>query len=501
MNSHAKVSEPVWVPHESYRPKRAGYFFPFERLAGALGLIAADVLTFGGAQWLSGHGTGVQEIAILQQHGVRPLIFQANIYWLLAAGFLTFRGAMGDYSTRRFFWDGVKGTTTGLAIASIADLAIAPPPQPLGELKAVTCWIFLLAGIPAARQCARAMLSLANMWKIPAAIIGRGAAVPDLHAIMNRSLALGLQIRWAVLGIGDELPEQGLPGVLRIPLTDHPERIVGTLVAAGCREVIIASGAIQPSEAVRLVHRLQASGISVAVLPALHPLPPRSANPNCFFGHDLLVPWRNAQNGPSRMVKRLFDIVASACLLVLLSPLFLFIAAAIKLEDAGPVTYSHRRVGKDGILFSCLKFRTMVTDAESMFSDWQINDPELHERFLQSFKLKDDPRITPVGKWLRRTSLDELPQLWNVFRGQMSLVGPRPVIIQELEQYYGAVASLYLRVRPGLTGMWQISGRNETGYDQRVLLDEWYILNWSFWNDIVILIQTVCVVLSGDGAL
>jgi undecaprenyl-phosphate galactose phosphotransferase len=203
----------------------------------------------------------------------------------------------------------------------------------------------------------------------------------------------------------------------------------------------------------------------------------------------------------SQTAKRVFDIIASAGLLMVLSPLFLVIAAAIKLEDAGPVAYSHRRVGKNGTLFPCLKFRTMVTDAESRLAEWQNSNPELHEQFLQTFKLKDDPRITPIGRWLRRTSLDELPQLLNVFQGQMSLVGPRPVIIQELEQYYGPVASLYLQVRPGLTGLWQISGRNETGYDERVRLDEWYILNWSFWRDIIILIRTVWVVLSGEGAL
>lgn len=238
-------------------------------------------------------------------------------------------------------------------------------------------------------------------------------------------------------------------------------------------------------------------------MPAIQTLPPSSANANHFFGRDIVVPCRasNPQGAPSRIVKRVFDLVASAILLVVLSPLFLLIAVAIKQADAGPVTYSHTRVGRNGIPFPCLKFRTMVTDAESKFADWQTSNPELHQQFLQSFKLKDDPRITPVGKWLRRTSLDELPQLLNILRGQMSLVGPRPVIVQELEQYYGPAASLYLRVRPGLTGLWQISGRNETGYQQRVLLDEWYVLNWSFRGDIVILIKTVVVVLSGKGAL
>ena len=120
--------------------------------------------------------------------------------------------------------------------------------------------------------------------------------------------------------------------------------------------------------------------------------------------------------------------------------------------------------------------------------------------FLKTFKLKDDPRITRVGKWLRRTSLDELPQLWNVLRGDMSLVGPRPVVAQELDEYYGPAAQLYVRTRPGLTGLWQVSGRSDTSYERRIILDEWYILNWSFWYDIVILVQTAWIVMTGKGA-
>lgn len=500
MNSDAKLSASVWAPYESNHPKYVCYPF-VERLACSIALIAADILTFAGAQWLFRHDTGVQKIAILPEGGLHPVVVLASIYWLLVVGFVVLRGAMGDYSARRLFWDGAKGTTTGLAIVSIPDLAIALPAAPLTELEAVSCWIFLLVAIPTARQCARALLSMGNTWKIPTAIIGEAPAVSDLFAFLDRSLSLGFKVRWAILKGGDELTEAELRDVVRIGLLD-PERIVGYLVAAGCREAIMAGG-VDSSDVCRLVRRLDESGISVAVMPAIHLLPPGGANANCSLGRDMLLPYRTngAQLTPSRIAKRAFDIAASTCLLVVLSPLFLVISAAIKRADAGPVTYAHIRVGKNGVLFRCLKFRTMVTDAESKLAEWQISNPELHEQFLQTFKLKDDPRITPIGRWLRRTSLDELPQLWNVLKGQMSLVGPRPVIIQELDQHYGSAASLYLRVRPGLTGLWQISGRNEIGYSQRVLLDEWYVLNWSFWNDIVILIQTVRVVLSGKGAL
>jgi undecaprenyl-phosphate galactose phosphotransferase len=142
----------------------------------------------------------------------------------------------------------------------------------------------------------------------------------------------------------------------------------------------------------------------------------------------------------------------------------------------------------------------MAVDADARLEEWRVKNPEQYEEFLKTFKLRDDPRVTKIGTWLRRTSLDELPQLVNVLRGEMSLVGPRPVVEKELTDYYGRAAELYFCVRPGMTGLWQVSGRSNTSYAERVTYDEWYILNWSFWYDIVILLQTAWTVASGKGA-
>jgi undecaprenyl-phosphate galactose phosphotransferase len=172
----------------------------------------------------------------------------------------------------------------------------------------------------------------------------------------------------------------------------------------------------------------------------------------------------------------------------------------IKLRDNGPIFYSQYRVGRGGILFRCLKYRSMAPDADEKLRCWSIENPALYQEYLKTFKLTDDPRITKFGAWLRKTSLDELPQFWNVFIGDMSLVGPRPVVKRELVEFYGPAARLYERVRPGLTGLWQVRGRSNTSYEERVVFDEWYILNWSFWYDLVILLQTVQVVLLRKGA-
>jgi undecaprenyl-phosphate galactose phosphotransferase len=150
-------------------------------------------------------------------------------------------------------------------------------------------------------------------------------------------------------------------------------------------------------------------------------------------------------------------------------------------------------------MFGCLKFRTMVPDADGVLRRLLEDDPRARAEWESDFKLKDDPRITPIGAFLRRTSLDELPQLWNVLKGEMSLVGPRPIIEEELERY-GDQVGYYLETRPGITGLWQISGRNDTGYEDRVALDSWYVRNWSLWYDLVILVKTINVVLQHKGA-
>ncbi|HDZ2983580.1 TPA: sugar transferase, partial [Klebsiella pneumoniae] len=155
--------------------------------------------------------------------------------------------------------------------------------------------------------------------------------------------------------------------------------------------------------------------------------------------------------------------------------------------------------GKNGRKFKCLKFRSMVINSKEVLENLLINDNEAREEWEKTFKLKNDPRITKIGHFLRRTSLDELPQLFNVLKGEVSLVGPRPIITEELQRYNEEV-DYYLLSKPGMTGLWQVSGRSDVDYDTRVYLDSWYVKNWSMWNDIAILFKTIAVVLNRDGA-
>lgn len=199
------------------------------------------------------------------------------------------------------------------------------------------------------------------------------------------------------------------------------------------------------------------------------------------------------------LAKRLIDIFVVLLSLPLVLPISALIALAIKLTSKGPVFYGHKRVGKNRRPIKCWKFRSMRADADKILDDLLAKNPEMRAQWEKERKLQDDPRVTPFGKFLRKTSLDELPQLWNILTGQMSLVGPRPVTEGELERYGGSVDYI-LSVTPGLSGMWQTSGRSDTEYEERITLDTYYIQNWSVWLDIWILIKTVWVVLRGKGA-
>jgi undecaprenyl-phosphate galactose phosphotransferase len=204
-------------------------------------------------------------------------------------------------------------------------------------------------------------------------------------------------------------------------------------------------------------------------------------------------------SGLSRRVKRLVDIVLSILVFLILSPALLVVAVIIKLETHGPVLYKHKRLGKDMRYFWVYKFRTMYQDADQRLQKILAEDPALRDEFARTFKLKNDPRVTPIGRFLRKTSLDEVPQLFNIIRDQMSWVGPRPIVDGEIPFYKGCNL-LPFRVHPGATGLWQISGRNDASYERRVELDLKYVTNWSYFRDLRILAGTVSAVFSSRGA-
>ncbi len=190
--------------------------------------------------------------------------------------------------------------------------------------------------------------------------------------------------------------------------------------------------------------------------------------------------------------------MAALCAIILLAPLLVLISALVFVLDGGPVMIRHTRIGRGGVKFGCLKYRTMVTNGDEVLRSHLASSPEALEEWTKTRKLVSDPRVTTLGRILRKTSLDELPQILNIFSGEMSFVGPRPIVEDEIYKY-GAAFNEYRRARPGLTGRWQVSGRNDTGYDERVALDQHYVSNWSFTSDIEIILLTIPAVIKAKG--
>ncbi|HCM5997262.1 TPA: undecaprenyl-phosphate galactose phosphotransferase WbaP, partial [Klebsiella pneumoniae] len=335
-----------------------------------------------------------------------------------------------------------------------------------------------------------------NLWQRDTWIIGSGVNAHEAYKAINSETNLGLNIVGFIHSNGGTSPGERIDG---LPILDNDLNWLATQDKK--TQFIVAVESHQSEIRNTWLRNFMIKGYRyVSVIPTLRGMPLDSTDMSFIFSHEVMI-FRVQQNlakWSSRILKRLFDIVGSLTIIVLLSPALLFISLKVK-KDGGPAIYGHERIGKGGRSFKCLKFRSMVINSKEVLAELLEKDPAAKAEWDATFKLKNDPRVTKIGAFLRRTSLDELPQLFNVLKGEMSLVGPRPIITAELERYNEEV-DYYLLSKPGMTGLWQVSGRSDVDYETRVYLDAWYVKNWSMWNDIAILFKTIGVVLKKDGA-
>ncbi|WP_312284035.1 undecaprenyl-phosphate galactose phosphotransferase WbaP [Candidatus Igneacidithiobacillus taiwanensis] len=417
--------------------------------------------------------------------------------FLASLGVLAFL-LKGHYARRKVFWDEVGDIIAVFTVLLGLNAAIAFSGKwPLSRLWLFSAWLLALLLLPAGRLLLRHVFQRLGLWNRPVAIIGTGAnALEAMRAIQSDTL-LGYEVRW-LLSLSDNSPPVAGSTATVMALGSDP---LATLRGLGNPQVVLALDNAHWQTQEDLLRLLGLYYPNLAIAPALRGLPLYGLEVMHFFSHEvfmLRVRDNLARPGP-RLVKRVFDLVAAGLLTVLLSPLLLGIAWRIRAEDGGPVLFRQERVGRQGKPFGCLKFRSMVPDAEARLQRYLAENPAIAEEYHRNFKLRDDPRITRIGRFLRRSSLDELPQLFNVLRGEMSLVGPRPLLARELDRYGDNIA-LYTQVNPGITGLWQVSGRSETSFADRSNLDAWYVRNWTLWYDIVILLRTVRVVFRREGA-
>ena len=356
------------------------------------------------------------------------------------------------------------------------------------------CFAFVF--ILSARYFFKQYINRHRIFQIPVLFVGAGKTAKLLLDAFNNDTGFG----YKVIGFIEDKPERS-PIVDRVRVLGHFNNIERVIQMTGVKDVIVTVPGLSATEQVALVNRIQPLVKNVSFVPDLIGTPVGAIDIETIVDSKLMLlrVRNNLARWYNRLAKRIFDIVVSLCGMVFVLPLGIFIAAAIYLDNPGPVMFAHRRIGQHGKEFPCYKFRSMVTDADAVLERHLTEHPEAREEWEQDFKLKDDPRVTRVGRILRKTSLDELPQLVNVLKGEMSLVGPRPIVRAEIEKYRDYFHDFCL-VPPGITGMWQVNGRSDTTYEERVQMDSWYVRNWSVWIDIVYLLKTIKVVFSGKGA-
>ncbi|MCB1884170.1 MAG: undecaprenyl-phosphate galactose phosphotransferase WbaP [Geminicoccaceae bacterium] len=424
----------------------------------------------------------------------------AAVLVLLVAGCIVVFQQLGHYSRRRQFWQEVGDVILAAGVSFLLHAALLYLLKiNFSRLWMMTSWVLIAFLIPLSRQVTkRVSLSLGG-WKQRTVIVGTGEIARETASIYAADPHLG----YDVVAFID--PWQEAPARMRVEEREVPVHKLArddvTLPSwLGRPHVVVALDLNDLPGRETLIEKLSLYHGDIDVISPVRGLPISNARVSHFFSYDILSlricnnlarPW-------SQVLKRAFDIVAASAMLVFLAPLLGVIALLVR-SGGAPVVFAHTRVGRHGRLFQCLKFRTMVPDARTVLNRLLASDPEARAEWERSYKLKDDPRITAFGAFLRKTSLDELPQLWNVLRGDMSLVGPRPVVADEIERY-GDAKAYYYEVRPGLTGLWQISGRSDLDYDRRISLDTWYVRNWTLWYDVLILFKTLLTVPAKAGA-
>lgn len=348
--------------------------------------------------------------------------------------------------------------------------------------------------LPICRGTLRNFLVKTSWWGFPTLVCGSDATAVKAYKWLANNRRLGM-IPVGVIGdakaVGLDAAEPGYAGQWSDARQAAEARNAYWAVVVPCR-----SGSTAPAE---LIAEYLSAVPHIYVLSDLSNLSESWAKHQQFEGLAGTLIQQNLTLPLPRLTKRCMDIVASLVGGILLLPLLFYIAVAVKMSSRGPILYGHDRIGKDGKHFKAWKFRSMFENSNDVLEYYLEQHPDLRLEWEQDHKLRYDPRVTRIGRFIRKTSLDELPQIWNVVRGEMSLVGPRPIVNAEVAKY-GPYYGLYTMVTPGITGLWQISGRNNTTYDERVQLDSYYVRHWSPWLDMYLLIRTIRIVLFADGA-
>lgn len=469
----------------------------FSPLGASLLLVVVDYVALVAAVWAA----YFSRASLLPEYfGHAPFTVADTVFFsIVPLVFLLFMQFDRLYTARLLFW---QMTEKLFKISIYAVLLIVGLLYFTGVGKEISrififlLWLYSFGFAVIGRYLAKKALIMAGAWQKPALLLGAGQTGELLFRAFRDDGGLGYNI----VGLIEDRPRvaASFKGCPLLGSFAEAEKIIAR---TGVKELIVAAPGLERTELVGLIQRLQPLVNNITFVPDLFGVPVASLELETLFNEKtiLLRVRNNLAYWYNSTLKLVFDNLASLAGMIVILPVCAVIAAAIKLDSPGPIFFAHQRIGRDGKTFPCYKFRTMAVNAQELLEKYLASDPAIRQEWERDFKLKDDPRVTRVGRFLRKTSLDELPQIFNVLRGEMSLVGPRPIIKDEIAKYGDYINDFYL-VRPGITGLWQVSGRSDVDYENRVQLDSWYVRNWSLWLDMMLLMRTVGVVVRGKGA-
>lgn len=409
-------------------------------------------------------------------------------FFTIGGGVLLWFEHTSHYSVRLPFWIETKKITGTIAFAMLINgfMQFAVK-QDISRLWLMSAWLFTGVGMVVLRGVLRKLYRHYGEWRVPALVVGSKQRAQEVRRALASEKSLGYEVVAEIEDLSTVYQNAG--------------RSWRSLCAGyGAEYVILALDGQDFGKNEQALAQLMREEVPYSIAPSLNGAPVYGIVPYYFFNHDVLLLAQNhgLDRGLPCFIKRTFDIVVSLAALAVLGPFLLVIALLVKL-DGGKALYGHKRLGLNNKAFSCLKFRSMIVNSDEVLKKYLAENEEARIEWMRDYKLRNDPRVTRIGAFLRRTSIDELPQLINVLKGEMSIVGPRPIVMAETEKYSYDI-SYYCRVRPGITGLWQVSGRSDVSYADRVHMDAWYVRNWSVWHDIAIIFKTFPAVLKRDGA-
>lgn len=421
------------------------------------------------------------------------------LYLALPTFYVSAIACAGLYERRLLFYQWAQSffkITTCLCAASIVTAYLLGNAAAISRLFVALFWFSSFLSLCVLRYGIKQLLLCLGIWQRPVIIVGAGKTAELLANSFERDSGVGYKI----VGLIED--DRSRPLLKRYPYLGKFQQAEALIQNANIKDVILATPGLKRKELVSLFYRIQPYVRNLSIVPDVFGVPIGNSQIETLFSErTLLVNTSNNLNRRSnRILKRIFDIVIGTLLCFPIIPLLAILGIWIKMDSTGPVFHIAERIGKGGRNFACYKFRSMYQNADEILRNFLEENPERKTEWETYAKLrKEDPRVTRSGKWLRKYSLDELPQLINVLKGEMSLVGPRPYLPREKGKIGKYLPVISMTV-PGITGLWQVSGRNEVAFHGRLQMDAWYVRNWNLWQDIVLLLKTIRVVLNKNGA-